>query len=65
MEIEAAVAKDASLRESADGFLDEMVTWRELCVNYVKYNPNYDNPKCAEPWAVTTVEKHADDARDP
>ncbi len=62
-EIEAAVAKDASLRESADSFLDEMVTWRELCVNWVKYDPNYDNPKCAEPWAVTTVEKHADDAR--
>jgi deoxyribodipyrimidine photo-lyase len=65
MEIEAAVAKDASLRESADSFLDEMVTWRELCVNYVKYNPHYDDPKCAEPWAVTTVEKHVHDVRDP
>jgi deoxyribodipyrimidine photo-lyase len=65
MEIEAAVAKDAALRESADSFLDEMVTWRELCVNYVKYNPHYDDPKCAEPWAVTTVSKHAHDVRDP
>ena len=65
MEIEAAVAKDASLRESADSFLDEMVTWRELCVNYVKYNPHYDDPQCAEPWALTTIEKHKYDVRDP
>ena len=65
MEIEAAVTRDASLRESADSFLDEMVTWRELCVNYVKYNPHYDDPACAEPWAVKTVEKHAHDTRDP
>ena len=63
--IEAAVAKDRSLRESADSFLDELVTWRELCVNWVKYDPNYDNPACAEPWARRTVEAHAEDARDP
>ncbi len=63
--VEEAVAKDKSLRESADSFLDEMVTWRELCVNYVKYNPHYDDPGCAEPWAVTTVEKHDHDVRGP
>ena len=56
--IEDAVRKDKSLRESADSFLDEMVTWRELCVNYVKYNAHYDDPECAEPWAVTTVENY-------
>ena len=65
MEIEAAVAKDASLRASADSFLDEMVTWRELCVNYVRYNSHYDDPACAEPWAVATVAKHEHDLRDP
>ncbi len=63
--IEGAVAENKSLRESADSFLDEMVTWRELCVNYVKYNPHYDDPECAEPWAVATVEKHEHDLRDP
>ena len=62
--LEEAVANDKSLRESADSFLDEMVTWRELCVNYVKYNAHYDDPECAEPWAVTTVEKHAQDVRE-
>ncbi len=63
--VEDAVRNDKSMRESADSFLDEMVTWRELCVNYVKYNPHYDDPECAEPWAVTTVEKHEHDRRDP
>lgn len=63
--IEAAVEKDKSLRESADGFLDEMVTWRELCINYVKYNPHYDDPGCAEEWAQKTVAAHAKDKRDP
>lgn len=62
--IEEAVRKDGRLRESADSFLDEMVTWRELCINWVKYDPNYDNPECAEPWARKTVEAHADDVRE-
>ena len=53
--IEAAVERDKSLRESADSFLDEMVTWRELCINYVKFNPHYDDPECAEEWAQKTV----------
>ncbi len=64
LSIEEAAAKDKSLRESADSFLDEMVTWRELCVNYVKYNPHYDDPECAEPWAVATAERHAHDVRE-
>ena len=63
--IEAAVEKDRSLRESADSFLDELVTWRELCVNWVKYDPNYDNPECAEPWARKTIAEHEHDPRDP
>ena len=63
--IEAVVEKDRSLRESADSFLDELVTWRELCVNWVKYDPNYDNPECAEEWARKTIAAHAHDAREP
>ncbi|GAA3750713.1 deoxyribodipyrimidine photo-lyase [Terriglobus aquaticus] len=62
--IENAAAKNPHLRESADSFLDEMVTWRELCVAWVKWDANYDNPETAEDWARKTVEKHAHDKRD-
>ncbi len=62
--MEEAAGKDHRLRESVDSFLDEMVTWRELCVNWVKYDPNYDNPECAEEWARKTVDAHTADKRD-
>ncbi len=62
--IEAAVENDPKLRESADSFLDELVTWRELCINYARYNPHYDDPECAEPWARQTIADHAADPRD-
>lgn len=62
--IEAAVERDPALRESADSFLDELVTWRELCINYARYNPHYDDPECAEAWARQTVADHAADPRD-
>jgi deoxyribodipyrimidine photo-lyase len=65
LEIEKAAAADRKLRESADSFLDELVTWRELCVAWVKWDANYDNPETAEPWARKTVEAHAHDKRDP
>jgi deoxyribodipyrimidine photo-lyase len=63
--VEAAVAKSPRLRANADSFLDELVTWRELSIAWVKFDPHYDDPLTAEPWAVKTVEQHAEDARDP
>ncbi len=64
LDLEGAVEANPHLRESADAFLDELVTWRELTVNWVKYDPNYDNPECAEPWARKTVEEHAKDTHE-
>jgi deoxyribodipyrimidine photo-lyase len=64
LEIEEAVATDPRLRESADSFLDEMITWRELCIAWVRWDANYDNPETAEDWARKTVAAHAQDPRD-
>ncbi len=64
LEIERAAGKNPRLRESADSFLDELVTWRELCIAWVKWDPNYDNPETAEDWARKTVAAHAGDKRD-
>jgi deoxyribodipyrimidine photo-lyase len=46
-----------------EAFLNQIITWRELSANLVRFNPNYDNFECAEPWAHRTLAKHAKDLR--
>jgi deoxyribodipyrimidine photo-lyase len=46
-----------------ESFLGQLITWRELAVNLVRFNPNYDNFECAEPWAHRTLASHAKDHR--
>lgn len=50
-------------KESSEKFLDQVIGWRELSVLFVKYEPNYDNWECAEPWARKTLIEHAGDPR--
>jgi deoxyribodipyrimidine photo-lyase len=49
----------------AEGFLDQLVTWRELGANACTYLPAYDTYGSLPSWARATMEKHADDVRDP
>jgi len=44
-------------------FLDQLITWRELAINFVCFNPAYDSFECAEPWAHRTLSEHARDPR--
>jgi deoxyribodipyrimidine photo-lyase len=46
-----------------EAFLDQLITWRELSVNFVHFNSDYDNFESAEPWAHRTLGKHAKDQR--
>ena len=46
-----------------EAFLNQIITWRELAINLVHFNPDYDNFECAEPWAHRTLAKHAKDKR--
>ena len=62
--VDAAVKKDASLQGARDGYLNELIAWRELAVNFVKYTPNYDSADCAEDWAKKTIAEHARDERE-
>ncbi len=48
-----------------DSFIGELIGWRELAVNFVKFVPSYDTIDCAEPWAQKTLREHAADKRDP
>jgi deoxyribodipyrimidine photo-lyase len=50
-------------RPVKDAFLNQVITWRELSVNLVHFNPNYDNFECGEGWAQRTLAAHARDPR--
>jgi len=50
-------------REQKESFLSELLVWRELAVNFVRHNPNYDNFESGEKWAHRTLAEHAQDLR--
>lgn len=60
---ERAVKNGKAPAQAKDKFLDELIGWRELSALFVRYNPNYDNWECAEPWARKTLLEHAGDPR--
>jgi deoxyribodipyrimidine photo-lyase len=62
--VRAAVKKDARLKSAQDAFLDELLVWRELSVNFVRYQPEYDSTACADNWARLTIAKHDRDERE-
>jgi deoxyribodipyrimidine photo-lyase len=62
--VDAAVNKDPSLTGARDSYFNELIAWRELAVNFVKYTPNYDTADCAEDWAKKTIAEHAKDERE-
>ncbi len=58
-----AVEKANAPKVDKEAFLNQIITWRELAVNLVRFNPNYDNFECGEPWAHRTLAAHAKDPR--
>jgi len=63
--ITVALAANKSDAPTADkqAFHNQIITWRELSVNLVRFNSDYDSFECAEPWAHRTLAKHANDER--
>ena len=60
----ALAVREAEAPQAAkDAFLDQLITWRELAVNFVRFHPDYDSFECGEPWAHRTLAKHAHDPR--
>ncbi|HPR62682.1 MAG TPA: deoxyribodipyrimidine photo-lyase [Thermoanaerobaculia bacterium] len=45
-------------------FLEELIVRRELAVNFVHYNAEYDTVQCLPEWAVRTLSEHASDDRE-
>jgi deoxyribodipyrimidine photo-lyase len=57
--------KEGKVPQAAhDSYISELIGWRELAVNFVKFTENYDSFDCAEPWARKTLMEHARDRRE-
>ncbi len=63
--VEAARKEGKATKAACDAYLDELIGWRELSVNYVKHVPKYDSIEGAPEWAQKTLREHARDKRDP
>jgi len=48
---------------SAEGFLDEAVTWRELGFNFCSHRDDFDRFESLPEWARATLARHAADPR--
>jgi deoxyribodipyrimidine photo-lyase len=62
--VDAATKRQPALKSARDSYFNELIVWRELAVNFVRYTPNYDSPDCAEDWAKKTIADHARDERE-
>jgi len=58
-----AVSAAQAPKTDRDAFLEELIVRRELAINYVHFNPNYDRLEGCEPWARRTLDAHRGDAR--
>ncbi|MEQ1507937.1 MAG: deoxyribodipyrimidine photolyase [Myxococcota bacterium] len=48
---------------AAEGYLDQIVTWRELGYTFCRFEPRYDRFDTLPPWALQTLDRHRDDPR--
>jgi deoxyribodipyrimidine photo-lyase len=58
-----AIEKAAAPKADKEAFLNQLIIWREVSVNLVRFNPDYDNFECGEEWAHRTLAKHVKDRR--
>lgn len=50
--------------EEVEGFLDELITWREVGYNMCAHSRTYDRYESLPAWAQQTLAEHAGDRRD-
>jgi deoxyribodipyrimidine photo-lyase len=57
--------RSAGPAEASDAFLNEMLTWRELSLNFCLRNPRYATLEALPDWVHRSMRAHAADTRDP
>ncbi len=58
-----AIEKARAPKAAKDAFLEQLIVRRELAVNFVRFNPDYDSFESAAPWAHKSLAEHAGDPR--
>ncbi len=58
-----AVKEDKATQAAYDAFINQVIGWRELAVNFVKHVRQYDSFNCAPDWAQKTLRQHVRDRR--
>lgn len=53
-----------NMSASAEGFMDELVTWREVGYNFSSHRADYDQYEALPDWAKKTLQEHTRDERE-
>jgi deoxyribodipyrimidine photo-lyase len=61
--IALAVQKAEAPKAAKDAFLEQLIVRRELAINFVRFNPDYDNFESGPAWAHKSLAEHAVDER--
>ncbi len=61
--VAVAVQKADAPQSDREAFLEELIVRRELAINFVRFNPRYDQLKGCEPWALRSLKVHSLDHR--
>ncbi len=61
--IALAVMDSDAPQECKDSLLEELIVRREIAINFVSRNPNYDKLAGCPDWGLKTLAKHAGDRR--
>jgi deoxyribodipyrimidine photo-lyase len=62
-EVARAVEESGAPQGDRAAFLEQFIVRRELAVNYVRFNRNYDSLEGCERWARATLDRHRRDER--
>ncbi|MGE0887433.1 MAG: deoxyribodipyrimidine photo-lyase [Blastocatellales bacterium] len=62
--IALAVREAEASQWAKDAYLEELIVRRELAINFVARNPNYDRLEGCHQWALKTLRQHQDDERE-
>jgi deoxyribodipyrimidine photo-lyase len=58
-----AVQHSDAPAKAKEAFLEQVIVRRELAINFVHFNPDYESMECLEPWAERSLSQHVRDRR--